>query len=51
MSVEPFVWKDLQKTISMTKLLECESRSKQDSTEPFYIQVGVFPYIFFIKYI
>ncbi|XP_025156986.1 vacuolar protein sorting-associated protein 13 isoform X2 [Harpegnathos saltator] len=38
-SVEPFIWKDLQKTVSMTKLLKCESRSKQDITEPFYIQV------------
>ncbi|XP_032688033.1 vacuolar protein sorting-associated protein 13 isoform X3 [Odontomachus brunneus] len=37
-SVEPFIWKDLQKTVSMTKLLKCESRFKQDVTEPFYIQ-------------
>lgn len=40
-SIEPFVWKDLQKTVSMTKLLKCECRSKQDITEPFYIQVSV----------
>ncbi|KYM79406.1 Vacuolar protein sorting-associated protein 13A, partial [Atta colombica] len=34
-SVEPFVWKDLQKkTTSMTKLLKCESRSKQEP--PFF---------------
>ncbi|XP_012058655.1 PREDICTED: vacuolar protein sorting-associated protein 13C [Atta cephalotes] len=47
-SVEPFVWKDLQKTISMTKLLKCESRSKQDSTEPFYIQaVGEIEQVYF----
>lgn len=38
-SVEPFVWKDLQKTVSMSKLLKCESRTKQDVTEPFYIKV------------
>ncbi|CAG5075993.1 Similar to Vps13: Vacuolar protein sorting-associated protein 13 (Drosophila melanogaster) [Cotesia congregata] len=37
-SVEPFVWKDLQKTLSMTKLLKCEPRNKQ-SKEPFYMQV------------
>lgn len=47
-SVEPFVWKDLQKTVSMTKLLKCESRSKQDSTEPFYIQaVGEIEQVYF----
>lgn len=40
-SVEPFIWKDLQKTVSMTKLLKCESRSKQ-APEPFYIQVNIF---------
>ncbi|KMQ93840.1 vacuolar protein sorting-associated protein 13a, partial [Lasius niger] len=38
-SVEPFIWKDLQKTVSMTRLLKCESRSKQDIMEPFYIQL------------
>ncbi|XP_011630655.2 LOW QUALITY PROTEIN: vacuolar protein sorting-associated protein 13 [Pogonomyrmex barbatus] len=38
-SIEQFVWKDLQKTVSMTKLLKCEPRSKQKGTEPFYIQV------------
>ena len=38
-SIEPFVWKDLQKTVSMTKLLKCESRNKQETSEPFYIQV------------
>ncbi|XP_024872139.1 vacuolar protein sorting-associated protein 13 isoform X2 [Temnothorax curvispinosus] len=47
-SVEPFVWKDLQKTVSMTKLLKCESRSKQDATEPFYIQaVGEIEQVYF----
>lgn len=38
-SIEPFVWKDLQKTVSMTKLLKCESRTKQEVTEPFYMKV------------
>ncbi|XP_066591225.1 intermembrane lipid transfer protein Vps13 isoform X2 [Prorops nasuta] len=38
-SIEPFVWKDLQKTVSMTKILKCESRSKQEANEPFYIQI------------
>ncbi|XP_076249315.1 vacuolar protein sorting 13C isoform X2 [Calliopsis andreniformis] len=38
-SIEPFVWKDLQKTVSMTKLLKCESRTKQEITEPFYLKV------------
>ncbi|XP_051160676.1 intermembrane lipid transfer protein Vps13 isoform X3 [Leptopilina boulardi] len=38
-SIEPFIWKDLQKTVSMTKLLKCDSRSKKDTSGPFYIQV------------
>ncbi|XP_053986716.1 intermembrane lipid transfer protein Vps13 isoform X2 [Hylaeus volcanicus] len=38
-SIEPFVWKDLQKTVSMTKLLKCESRTKQEVVEPFYIKI------------
>ncbi|CAL7938935.1 unnamed protein product [Xylocopa violacea] len=38
-SDEPFVWKDLQKTVSMTKLLKCESRTRQDVVEPFYIKM------------
>ncbi|KZC12683.1 Vacuolar protein sorting-associated protein 13A, partial [Dufourea novaeangliae] len=38
-SIEPFVWKDLQKTVSMTKLLKCESRTKQEAVVPFYIKV------------
>ncbi|XP_076380466.1 vacuolar protein sorting 13C isoform X3 [Megalopta genalis] len=38
-SIEPFVWKDLQKTVSMTKLLKCESRTKQEIVEPFYIKM------------
>ncbi|XP_076225482.1 vacuolar protein sorting 13C isoform X3 [Nomia melanderi] len=38
-SLEPFVWKDLQKTVSMTKLLKCESRTKQEVVEPFYIKM------------
>ncbi|XP_076625592.1 vacuolar protein sorting 13C isoform X3 [Colletes latitarsis] len=38
-SIEPFVWKDLQKTVSMSKLLKCESRTKQDVAEPFYIKM------------
>ncbi|XP_029176856.1 vacuolar protein sorting-associated protein 13 isoform X2 [Nylanderia fulva] len=47
-SVEPFIWKDLQKTVSMTRLLKCESRSKQDTTEPFYIQaVGEIEQVYF----
>ncbi|KAI4489144.1 hypothetical protein M0804_004642 [Polistes exclamans] len=38
-SIEPFVWKDLQKNVSMTKLLKCEARSKQEIIEPFYVQM------------
>ncbi|XP_076183155.1 vacuolar protein sorting 13C isoform X2 [Ptiloglossa arizonensis] len=38
-SIEPFVWKDLQKTVSMSKLLKCESRTKQEVVEPFYIKM------------
>ncbi|XP_053594598.1 intermembrane lipid transfer protein Vps13 isoform X2 [Microplitis demolitor] len=46
-SVEPFIWKDLQKTLSMTKLLKCEPRNKQ-SKEPFYIQtVGEIEQVYF----
>ncbi|XP_012537324.1 vacuolar protein sorting-associated protein 13 isoform X2 [Monomorium pharaonis] len=47
-SLEPFIWKDLQKTISMTKLLKCDSRSKQDTAEIFYIQaVGEIEQVYF----
>ncbi|XP_034937793.1 vacuolar protein sorting-associated protein 13 isoform X2 [Chelonus insularis] len=46
-SVEPFIWKDLQKTVSMTKLLKCESRAKEPK-EPFYIQaVGEIEQVYF----
>ncbi|XP_076294775.1 vacuolar protein sorting 13C isoform X2 [Lasioglossum baleicum] len=38
-SIEPFVWKDLQKTVSMRKLLKCESRTEQEVVEPFYIKM------------
>ncbi|XP_044002668.1 vacuolar protein sorting-associated protein 13 isoform X3 [Aphidius gifuensis] len=38
-SIEPFVWKDLQKTVSMTKLLKCEPKTKQETKEPFYVQI------------
>lgn len=40
-SIEPFVWKDLQKTVTMTKTLKCEPRSKQDALEPYYIKVKI----------
>ncbi|KAK9299464.1 hypothetical protein QLX08_007488 [Tetragonisca angustula] len=38
-SIEQFIWKDLQKTVSMTKLLRCESRVRQEAVEPFYMKV------------
>ncbi|OAD52957.1 Vacuolar protein sorting-associated protein 13A, partial [Eufriesea mexicana] len=38
-SLDQFIWKDLQKTVSMTKLLKCEARIKQETIEPFYIKV------------
>ncbi|XP_046738037.1 vacuolar protein sorting-associated protein 13 isoform X1 [Diprion similis] len=38
-SIIPFIWKDLQKTVSMTKLLQCEPRSRQEYVEPFYIKM------------
>ncbi|KAJ8665252.1 hypothetical protein QAD02_006914 [Eretmocerus hayati] len=37
-SIEPFVWKDLQKTVSMTKVLKCEPRSRMQTIAPHYIQ-------------
>ncbi|XP_033213445.1 vacuolar protein sorting-associated protein 13 isoform X2 [Belonocnema kinseyi] len=47
-SIEPFIWKDLQKTVSMTKLLKCEPRSKQERSEPFYVQaVGEIEQVYF----
>ncbi|KAG7211251.1 hypothetical protein KM043_010561 [Ampulex compressa] len=47
-SIEPFVWKDLQKTVSMTQLLKCEARAKQEIIEPFYIQaVGEIEQVYF----
>lgn len=39
-SVEPFVWKDLQKTVSMTKVLKCDSMAKGESKDVFFIQVS-----------
>ncbi|XP_017891074.1 vacuolar protein sorting-associated protein 13 isoform X2 [Ceratina calcarata] len=38
-SEEPFVWKDLQKTVSMSKLLKCDSRTRHDAIEPFYMKM------------
>ncbi|XP_043520217.1 vacuolar protein sorting-associated protein 13 isoform X6 [Frieseomelitta varia] len=38
-SIEQFIWKDLQKTVSMTKLLRCESRVRQEAVEPFYMKM------------
>ncbi|XP_068984481.1 intermembrane lipid transfer protein Vps13 isoform X1 [Bombus flavifrons] len=38
-SLEQFIWKDLQKTVSMTKLLKCEARVRQEAVEPFYIKM------------
>ncbi|CAK9800782.1 Intermembrane lipid transfer protein Vps13, partial [Anthophora quadrimaculata] len=38
-SLEPFIWKDLQKTVSMTKFMKCESRAKHEVAEPFYIKM------------
>ncbi|XP_020707369.2 intermembrane lipid transfer protein Vps13 isoform X2 [Athalia rosae] len=38
-SIIPFIWKDLQKTVSMTKLLQCEARSRHEYVEPFYIKM------------
>ncbi|XP_015115234.1 vacuolar protein sorting-associated protein 13 isoform X2 [Diachasma alloeum] len=48
-SVEPFVWKDLQKTVSMTKVLKCDSRGKGDGNrDVFFIQaVGEIEQVFF----
>ncbi|XP_043479643.1 vacuolar protein sorting-associated protein 13 isoform X2 [Leptopilina heterotoma] len=47
-SIEPFIWKDLQKTISMKKLLKCESRTNKETTAPFYIQaVGEIEQVYF----
>lgn len=46
---EQFIWKDLQKTISMTKLLKCEARIRQEIVEPFYIKVtklNIFIYLY-----
>lgn len=47
-SVEPLVWKDLQKIQSMTKLLKCEPRVKQPK-EPVYIQVNKLKLMLFIR--
>ena len=38
-SLEPFVWKDLQNQLTTTKLLHCESKNK-DNVEPFFMKVS-----------
>ena len=38
-SVEPFVWKDLQNQLTTTKLLQCDSK-KKDNVEPFFMKVS-----------
>lgn len=37
-SVEPFVWKDLQNQLTTTKLLQCEPKNK-DIVEPFFMKI------------
>ena len=38
-SVEPFVWKDLQNQLTTMKLLQCEPKNK-DNVEPFFMKVS-----------
>jgi hypothetical protein len=38
-SVEPFVWKDLQNQLTTTKLLQCDPKNK-DIVEPFFMKVS-----------
>ena len=38
-SVEPFVWKDLQNQLTTMKLLQCEPKNK-DNVEPFFMEVS-----------
>lgn len=46
-SVQPFVWRDLQKTLGMTNLLQCDPKSKEEM-EPFFIKaVGEMEQIFY----
>lgn len=46
-SIAPFVWKDLQKSLAMTKLLQCNSKNVEDK-EPFFIKaVGEIEQVYF----
>lgn len=46
-SIAPFVWKDLQKSLAMTKLLQCNSKNSEDK-EPFFIKaVGEIEQVYF----
>jgi len=38
LSLKPFVWKDLQKSLSMTNVLQCNAKNIEDK-EPFFIKV------------
>ncbi|KAK3913373.1 Vacuolar protein sorting-associated protein 13 [Frankliniella fusca] len=46
-SVQPFVWRELQKTLGMTNLLQCDPKHKEEM-EPFFIKaVGEMEQIFY----
>ncbi|XP_075230691.1 vacuolar protein sorting 13C isoform X2 [Lycorma delicatula] len=36
-SLSPYIWKDLQKTLTLTKILQCNSKNIEDK-EPFFIK-------------
>lgn len=48
-SVTPFIWRDLQKTLNQTKLLKCESRNRNQKDKFFMKAVGVMEQVFFAE--
>lgn len=37
-SIAPFVWKDLQRSLAITKILQCQAKNVEDK-EPFFMKV------------
>lgn len=44
MSNEPFVWKDIEKNISLSKQLQCQAKNAE-TEDPFFIRVSVLTYL------
>lgn len=43
MSNEPFVWRDIEKNISLSKQLQCQAKNAENE-DPFFIRVSAYYY-------